>query len=397
MKLLQINCVYREGSTGKLVYELHKALEAEGTDSVVCYGRGQRAEGARVYKTCGEWYAKANNLRSRFTGLMYGGCRLSTRRLISIIRKEKPDVVHLHCINGYFVNIYALVAWLKKEKIRTILTLHAEFMYTGNCGHALDCERWKTGCGQCPRRKSETKSLFFDRTHGSWLRMKKAFEGFRDLTVVSVSPWLMDRAKQAPILSEFPHQVILNGVDTEIFRPCETAGLRKELGLEGKQVVFHTTAEFSADPAHLKGGCHVLELARRMPETVFLVAGTYDQSIVPPENLRFLGKISDQRRLAAFYSMADACVLTSKRETFSMLVAESLCCGTPVLGFEAGGPEGIAVKEFTKFVPQGDIDGLLYALKSCLKEGKSVDAEFCQKLYGKDAMCAAYVRLYHER
>lgn len=395
MKVMQINCVYRKGSTGKIVYELHKALGREGMESVVCYGRGQVVREKGVYKTCPEWYAKLNHLSSMFTGLMYGGCRFSTRELIGRIRREKPDVVHLHCINGYFVNIYRLISWLKEEKIPTVLTLHAEFMHTGNCAHALDCEGWKTGCGHCPRRRAETKSLFLDGTHRSWEKMRGAFAGFENLQVVSVSPWLMERAKQSPILGQFPHEVIHCGVDTEIFRPYDNGETLKEsLDLGGKKIVFHTTAEFSPSPSHLKGGCYVLRLAEKFPETEFLVAGTYDAGIVPPKNLRLLGNISDQSRLAQLYSMADVSLLTSRRETYSMLVAESLCCGTPVVGFQAGGPETIALPAFSRFVPYGDVEALALALEGQLEGKTPVDVSQARRVYGSQAMCAAYLQRY---
>ena len=74
MKVLQINCVYRKGSTGKIVYDIHTELEKRGIESVVCYGRGERSGEPHVYKICPEWYSKLQNLLSRFTGLMYGGC-----------------------------------------------------------------------------------------------------------------------------------------------------------------------------------------------------------------------------------------------------------------------------------------------------------------------------------
>ena len=178
MKILQINCVYNKGSTGKIVADIHKQLIDKGYESIVCYGRGAKVKDAHVYKTCGELYSKFQNLVSRLTGLMYGGCYFSTRRLIKIIKKENPDIVHLHCLNGYFVNIYKLIDWLKKRKQKTVLTLHAEFMHTANCGYAFECDKWKTGCGNCPRLKKETKSILFDKTNKSWLKMKKSFDGF---------------------------------------------------------------------------------------------------------------------------------------------------------------------------------------------------------------------------
>lgn len=403
MRVLQVNCVYKKGSTGKITYDLHKGLLDAGIESVVCYGRGALVREPGVYKTCPEWYSKLNNAMSRITGIMYGGCYFSTNKLISIIKKEQPDIVHLQCINGYFVNIYRLVTWLKENHIKTVLTLHAEFMYTGGCGHSIDCDQWstRTGCGhsKCPRWRSETKSLFFDRTGAMWMRMKKAFEGFEDnLLVVSVSPWLMKRAKRSPIFENMRHCVIYNGLDTDVFHPYDTADLRRELHCEGEKVVFHATPGFSPDPNHLKGGCYVLKLAKKMPEVRFIVAGPYPQGIQVPENMILLGRVADQTRLAKLYSMADVTLLTSKRETFSMVTAESLCCGTSVVGFKAGGPEEIAIPEYSAFVEQGDMDILYKNTKIALSNeyNKSELANTAQMRFNESKMLEVYIDNYRE-
>ena len=126
MKILQINCVYGTGSTGRLTQAIHTHLLADGIESVVCCGRGSRSTDPHVHKICGELYAKAQHAEADLTGLVYGGCVLSTARLLHILRREAPDIVHLQCINGYFVNIFRLVRWLKRHRIPTLLTLHAE-------------------------------------------------------------------------------------------------------------------------------------------------------------------------------------------------------------------------------------------------------------------------------
>ncbi len=399
MKVLQINCVYRTGSTGKILYDIDAELQKQGIESIVCYGRGVNIYEPHVYKTCGELYSKFNNMLTRFTGLMYGGCSFSTKTLINIIQKEKPDVVHLHCLNGYFVNIPHLMAFLRDAGIPTVLTLHAEFMYTGNCGYALDCDRWKTGCGKCPRLRKETKSLLLDRTHTFWQKMKEAFDGFDDnLIVASVSPWLMERAKQSPILSDKHHCVVLNGIDTSIFHAYDTAVLRDKHGLTNEIIIFHATAGFSCDPNHIKGGYYVLELAKRLinENAKIFVAGTYDTSIVPPKNVIFLGRIDNQKLLAQFYSMADVTLLTSKKETFSMVCAESLCCGTPVVGFEAGGPEQIALKEYSKFVEFGDLDALkrtTLMMASIINVREQI-AKASYDVYSREIMCKGYFDIY---
>ena len=178
MRILQINCVYGKGSTGRIMGDIHAYLRSQGHESLILYGRGDKTDDPDVYKTCGEIYAKANKLLCKLTGLMYGGCRLSTHRLIGYIKKLQPDVVHLHCINGNFVNIYRLIQWLKQSGIPTVLTLHAEFMHTANCVHAYECDKWETGCGHCPVYRRETGSLLFDRTAASWKWMRRAFDGF---------------------------------------------------------------------------------------------------------------------------------------------------------------------------------------------------------------------------
>lgn len=399
MKILQVNCVYGHGSTGKITRDIHHALLSRGFQSVVCYGRGAKTAEDHVHRTCNDLAGKANNLISRVTGLMYGGCFFSTRKLMKRIDAEAPDVVHLHCINGYFVNIYSLVQWLKEKKIKTVLTLHAEFMHTANCGHALDCEKWKTGCGNCPRLRQETLSWGIDNTALSYRKMKAAFDGFTDdLQVVSVSPWLMERAEQSPILADKHHSVILNGIDTEVFQRVDTADLRKELGLGDEKIIFHATADFQDDPNHLKGGYYVLRLAQRLAKenVKILVAGDHPQGLQVPENVILLGKITDQHRLAAFYAMADLTVISSRRETFSLVTAESLCCGTPVTGFKAGGPERIAIADFTHLCDWADVDALEENVRGMLQNSYNREeiAEIAAKKYAKETMCASYIDLY---
>ena len=396
MKIMQINCVYNKGSTGKIMSDIHSVLLENGIEGVICYGRGEKTTDKNVYKTCSELYSKANNLLSRFTGLMYGGLFFSTNKLISIIKKERPDVVHLHCINGYFVNIYRLVSFLKKSGIKTVLTLHAEFMHTANCGHALDCDKWKNGCGKCPRLKKETKSYLIDGTHRSWVKMKKAFDGFENLTVTSVSPWLMERAVESPILAGKNHTVVFNGLDTSIFHIYDTSELREKHGITNEKIVFHATPFFSDDKDHFKGGYYVIELAKMMKDVKFIIAGDHNPNIVVPDNVILLGRVSNQEELAKYYSLADLTVIASKKETFSMIVAESMSCGTPAIGFMAGGPETIAIGEYSEFVEYGNTQAL-YEVASKFLNTNFNNEEISKKahsVYSKAQMAEEYLRLY---
>ena len=397
MKILQVNCLYRKGSTGKIVYDIHTELQKQGIESVVCYGRGEKVNEPNVYKVCPEWYSKLNNLWSRITGVMYGGLLFSTNRLIRIIEKEKPDIVHLHCINGYFVNVYKIVDYLKRNRIKTVLSLHAEFMHTANCGHALECERWKTGCGHCPRRKQETKSLFIDGTHRSWVLMKDAFNGFgSDIIVTSVSAWLMNRAKQSPILSDLAHCVVLNGLNTEIFKYGKSAKDDEVYKQGYKSVIFHATPYFCNDPNHIKGGYYILELAKVMLDYHFIIAGKYDKSIKLPSNVTLLGVLVDQATLAKYYSLSDITVLASKKETFSMVTAESLCCGTPIVGFKAGAPETISIPQYSRWVDYGNVESLKKAVLEvlALEMNRAELSKQAMSIYDKKVMAENFIKVY---
>lgn len=393
MKILQVNNVYGEKSTGKLTKLIHEGLLSYGHESVVVYGRGKNTTEPGVFRVCPDWYGKLQSALSRLTGLPYGGCLFSTARLFGIIKREKPNVVHLQCINGNFVNIYWLVRWLKKQRIRTVVSLHAEFMYTANCGHAMECDQWKHGCQKCPDKRRATKSLLFDRTGQSWHAMKRAFEGFeKDCLICPVSPWTQQRALQGDILKDFRMQTVFNGIDTDNTFCCTEE-------TEREHAILHVTAKFSLDRNHPKGGWYVVELAKRMPEITFYVAGPAEGSLVLPQNVKLLGMIANQNELAQQYRRVKLCLLTSCKETFSMPCAESLCCGTPIVGYEAGAPEQIALKQYSEFVPYGNLECLEQSVRFWMEREdlchKAIAAD-AKTVYGADSMVCSFIRQYKE-
>lgn len=402
MKILQVNNVFKNGSTGKITNDIHNYLKKQNVRSIVCYGRGQKEKEVNVYKTSTEILAKFNALRSRILGLQYNGSFIATKKLINIIEIEKPDVVHLQCINGYFVNIYKLMNYLKKNKMPTVLTLHAEFMHTGSCGHAYDCEKWKTGCGDCPQLRKATKSYWFDRTDTAWRKMNKAFEGFDNLKIVAVSRWLEERAKQSPVIQGHSTTVIHNGLDTSIFKPVKNSEIINKLGIKNEKIILHVTPSFTLKEDDIKGGHYIVKLANELidEDIKIIVIGGRDLSLKLPDNIVNIGRLNDQNKLAQYYSMADLTILTSKRETYSMVCAESLCCGTPVVGFKAGGPETIAIKEYSEFVEYGDIEKLSKVVLKWIgvkrEEGSINLSKIAQDKYSSNSMGMEYFKIYKE-
>ncbi len=395
MKVLQVNCVYGKGSTGKITQDIHRELLARGHESVVCYGRGAKTADPFVYKVCAEWYAKVNNLLSRFTGLMYGGCFFSTNKLISVIKRENPDVVHLHCVNGYFVNIYRLITWLKKHHVRTILTLHAEFIHTANCSYAQACEQWRTGCEGCTRWKKETRSLFWNRTAVSWQKMKKAFENFEELQVVGVSDWIKDRAQESAILGQFAVRRLHNGVFLEDFRAEPAENEREHLfnayGIpKDKNIVLHVTPNFASS---VKGGNYILELAERLPEDYQMVV--VGSGCTATEHILWVPFVEGRKELAAIYRAAAVFVIASTAENYPTVCIEANCCGTPVVGFDIGGIKETIAPGMGSVVIPFDVDALteqvlFWSKCSIEQEALTQRRRYCSK----DRMTEDYLNLY---
>ncbi len=394
MKVLLLNCVYKQGSTGKIVASLHEGLIEEGYTSFVFYGTGPIVSENNVRKICGVIEHDFNALLSRVTGIPFGGIYISNRKVKSFILDEKPDIVHIHCINGSMINSYDFLSFLGKKGIKTVVTLHAEFFHTGSCSHAFDCQKWINGCHNCETYKDFLPSFFFEKSKEAWIKMRDAFSTFskNNLIVTSVSPWLMDRAKHSTILGEFENVYIPNGVDTKVFRRHSSVkGLRPCILF----VAPHFTPN---DPLDQKGGKYLIEIARLCPNYDFRIVASKSSFVLGqlPENVSFLGSISSQEKLCCIYNDADITLVLSKRETFSMVTAESLCCGTPVVGFKAGGPETIAISKFSKFVDYGNVKEIIEAIKFMIERNyNSTEIEsIAVNRYSFKAITQLYINEY---
>jgi glycosyltransferase involved in cell wall biosynthesis/O-antigen ligase len=356
MRVALINVVYKKGSTGQIVSDLKDAYIKDGHDVYVLYGRGAKVDEAKVYKTGYEIESKFCHALAKISGNLYGGMWLSTLRLKRYLKKINPDVVHLHCLNGFFANLYSVIKFLKKRNVKVILTNHADFMFTANCGFSLDCTRWKTNeCRGCPRVKEFNGNLSLNRTHHFYKKMERAFKGAKNFILTGVSPHLTGMLEQSPIFKDIPIVSVNNGFNLHDFLELDDYDPYKDIRSdEQTKIVLHVTSGF-----HLpdKGGDRLYLLAEKYKDenVKFVVIGNMHGE-KSTKNIIFKGRASSRSELLSYYRHADATVIFSKFETFSMIVGESLLLGTPVVGFLAGGPESVAPKKYTRFVKQGDIE-----------------------------------------
>lgn len=399
MKIAQVDVNYNFSSTGKIVADLVTGLGELEHSTMAYFGRGPDSGNHNVYRISSSAEVLLHALGTRITGWTDNFSPLSTRRLIEHFEHFMPDVVHLHDLHGYYVNIRPLVDYLKAKCIPTVWTFHCEFMYTGKCGHAFDCEKWKTQCENCPDLKGYPKSWFFDFTTSMFREKQALFADFERLHLVAPSEWLANRMRQS-IIRHKPISVVPNGLDVATFCRRDTKGLRSSLGLTNEYVVLSVGADLLSKR---KGGGWVLELAKRNPNAgiVFVMVGVEQMPKHIPPNVRMIPRIFDQNLLAEYYSLADMLLLTSTKETFSMVSAESLACGTPVIGFDSGAPKEVALPGFGEFVPYSDME----ALESLLLRVKADEAilkssteceQFARARYSKDSMVKAYESIYRQ-
>ena len=389
MKVLLIDVNCKHSSTGKIVYDLYTELNNSGNEAAVCYGRGPLVKEKNIFKFGLDIETYFHAGMSRLTGLMGFFSIVSTMRLISFMRKFKPDVVHIHELHAYFVNYGPVISFLKKNNIKTVWTFHCEFMYTGKCGYAYECEKWKSECNRCPQLKEYPKSLIFDFSRFMFKYKVNLFNGFNNLTIVTPSEWLANRVKRS-FLSNKDVMVINNGIDTSVFYPRSTELLRKKHGFIDEKIVLTVAPNLLSER---KGGKIVLELASRLEQEniKFIMIGIENPEVVNRNNVIALGKTSNQSELADYYSLADLFFLSSKIENYPTTCLESISCGTPVLAFDVGGTKEI-VEKFGKCINvnrRSELENIIIGMLSYKSDnfGK-------QSVFSKNRMINDYLRLY---
>jgi len=400
VKIVLLDINYGQGSTGKIVYELFKSLRSSDNQVFVFFGRGKnlKDENEFIKKFSTNLEVLLHALCTRIFGLTDGFSPFATNRLIRKIKKINPDIVHLHDIHGYILNIKKLTKFLKDNNIATVWTMHCEFMYTGRCGYAMECQNWQSGCRVCPDLKRYPRSWFFDFASKMFQDKIKIFENFNNLHLVCPSIWLSKRMNHS-FLKDIPNSVIYNGIDTEMFRPKKrTIGYEPIYKrIENRLCVLSIGANLMSER---KGGQWVIKLAERFKEmdVVFLMVGVEENLRNLTNNIITLPHVHDQDKLSRIYALGDIFLLTSQKETFSMVCAEALSCGLPIVGFESGAPVEVAPKGYGDFVEYGNLDELEKIMKKKLKKRTGSitkkNFNFAQEKYSIKSMTESYSKVY---
>lgn len=388
MKVLFINTVFGRGSTGQIVSQLGGELERQGHSYMVAYGRGGRSNDPHAYYMGSEQSVRLHALRARLTDRACFYSHRATRKLVAFIREYQPDVIHLHNLHGYYLNVEVLFDYLKQEfSGKVIWTLHDCWAFTGHCVHYAyaGCDRWKTGCSHCPEKGSYPASRLLDNSQKNYQDKKRIFTGVPNLTVVTVSQWLKEQA-QASFLKDYPVVRIYNGIDYSRFRPLES-DIRQKLGLGDKKLILSVSDGWN----DRKGFDRLLALAGEAPaDWHFVVVGLSQRQIAAmPDNITGMKRTWNQEELIKLYTAADVFYNPSVEETFGLVTAEAVACGTPAVVMDSTAcPEPLS--GYGRVLKSYETEEALEAVRELLAwEERSPKREFT-----KEKMVAGYLACY---
>ncbi|WP_346920359.1 glycosyltransferase [Clostridium sp. UBA7339] len=395
MKILQINSVCGFGSTGRIATDLYKVLEERGHECLIAYGRGTAPESIKSIKIGTNLDNYMHVAKTRIFDKHGFGSTKATKEFIKKVEAYDPDVIHLHNIHGYYINIEMLFEYLKKVNKPVIWTLHDCWAFTGHCSYFdyAQCEKWRVGCIDCQQKGTYPSSKLLDNTKWNYKKKKEIFTSLENVTIITPSIWLGDLVKDS-FLGKYPVKVINNGIDLDVFKPVE-GNFRDKYDIKDKFVILGVASVWE----ERKGLKYLVQLAEKLNSgyKVVIVGVTEKQKNELPNSIIGITRTSNVQELAEIYSTADVFINPTLEDNFPTTNLESLACGTPVITFNTGGSGESLNEGCGIIIEKGNID---LAVSKIIDLGKeNLSSEQCVKqsrVYDKHHAYNKYVDLYEK-
>lgn len=398
MRIVQINGGAK-GSTGKIMMGIADVARAQGHEvmcaSPITTTNRDAGEDCGYYRIGTFNSRRVNVALARITG--FNGCFawFETYKLLKKIDEFKPDIIHFHNLHDSYINFPMLFSYIKKHSVPTVWTLHDCWSFTGQCPYftIVRCDKWKTGCHNCPQYK-EYPASFYDNTKRMWKLKKKWFTGIGNMTIVTPSKWLAELAKES-YLKGYPIEVINNGIDLDVFKPTPS-NFRERYGIPAEK---HIVLGVSFAWGYRKGLDCFVEMAEKLGEQYQIVLVGTDDEIDKnlPQNIISIHRTQNQKELAEIYSAADVFAMPTREENYPTVNMEAIACGTPVVTFDTGGSPEMLNEKVGRVVPVDDVDEMINAIQDmCVRREKKND---CENLAGiaMKTRFNEYVTLYSKR
>ena len=341
MKIFEMNAV-PYGSTGRIAKQIAQVANMHGHEAVFAcsWTKIKKNHMKKDEMLMGSFLGKSLHIAlAKLTGFSgYFGV-VDTLLLIRKLKKFQPDILHLHILHSWCVNLPLLFRYIRKYDIKVVWTMHDCWAFTGQCPHftMAKCDKWKDGCYSCPQYRQYPQS-YVDRTRFMWKKKKAWFTGVKDMTIVTPSHWLARLVRES-FLGDYPVKVIHNGIDLSIFKP-RASMFRQKYHCNEKKILLGV----SFDWGKRKGLDVFIELAKRLPDSYQIVLVGTDEAIDQqlPDEIITIHNTQNQQELSEIYSAADLLINPTREDTYPTINMEALACGTPVLTFSTGGsPESI--------------------------------------------------------
>lgn len=392
MKVLQIN-TFGNLSTGKIAVDIYRTLRAHGSEGAVAFARNEVPGDVPSFKIGNPLSVYTDGAFTRLTDKAGHYSKGATEKLIKQIKEYDPDIIHLHNLHGYYINVPMLFDYLKDAGKPVVWTLHDCWAYTGHCCYysMAGCEKWKThGCSKCPQKKAYPASIFKDNSSKNFSEKNQMFHSVKNLHLVCVSKWL-DNELKASFLKDIPSRVIYNGIDTSVFKPS-SGNFRIKYNVGDKRIVLGVASTWDTR----KGLADFIELSKILDERykIVLVGLNDKQKASLPDNMIGIGRTDGPKELAEIYSASNVLFNASVEETFGLPNVESLACGTPVVAYNCTGIPETMTENDGYIVEPHDLKNVALKIGEICDAGKRIEVSSFR--FPKDKTYEAYMKLYEE-
>lgn len=274
---------------------------------------------------------------------------------------READLVHYHIIHSGFLSMQSLPAMTAEKP--SLWTLHDPWAMTGHCIHPFSCQRWKTGCGQCPDLKTDF-AIQRDTTALNF-RLKRMAYRRSNFEILVASSWMENMVRQSPLMDDVPVHKVPFGLDLDFFKPGDQAAAKARLGIEPHRLVLC----FRSVVNDFKGLQYVIEALDRLQTQVPICLLTLnDKGRIEKFRDRFqvveLGWTNDDSVMQDVYSATDLFLMPSLADSFGLMAVEAMACGKPTICFEGTAlPEVVFTPEAGLAVPSRDSAALAAAME----------------------------------
>lgn len=281
---------------------------------------------------------------------------------------KEAEIVHLHNLHGGYFKLENLLRICKEKKV--VWTLHDMWSITAHCVYCYDCGNWNKGKHHTPGYR-KYGSMLWDNSEYLWNKKKNIYSKSRIFLIPS-SQWLNGYVRKS-ILKDKPSKVILNGVDTNIFKPSNKRKVRSQLKLPQEKIIIAFINQGGVEDPR-KGGGYFYQISKHFENNkklLFLCIGGGKRR-ERKENILYVPFIFKVKDLAKYYKASDLFLFTSLADNCPLVPLEALSSGLPVVSFDVGGvKEEIMHKKNGYIAKYKDAKDLINGISFILKLGKA--------------------------